>query len=70
MQIPAHWNLIGCSMTTLLSILLSPSSILLPPLCHLSFITTWKGSAYLLTYLVTLDTVYTELCQEPYVYHE
>jgi hypothetical protein len=32
MRIPAYWNLIGHSMTTLLSVL-SPISILLPPLC-------------------------------------
>jgi hypothetical protein len=31
-KIPAHWNVISRSVTTLLSVL-SPSSILLPPLC-------------------------------------
>jgi hypothetical protein len=33
MKIPAHWNVIGHSVTTLLSVL-SPSSILLPRLCE------------------------------------
>jgi hypothetical protein len=40
-QTPTHWNLIGLSMTAP-SRVLSPSSILPPPLTHCAFILAWN----------------------------
>lgn len=42
-QPPAHWNLIGCSKTTLLPVS-SPTSILLKPTTNCAFIATKKNS--------------------------